>query len=141
MLTTLCAALAVVAIAPKIDDLAWLSGRWTGTAFGGTIEENFGSPSGGCMLGTSRIVKDGKVIHKEFIALEERDGSIVYEVTLPSKVHTFKLLEIKPDHVTWHDPANQWPKMIRYKKVEGGVEVTLAGASGEKAEQFILQRI
>ncbi len=124
----------------KIEDLAWLSGRWTGTAFGGTIEENYGSPAGGCILGTSRIVKDDKVIHKEYIALEERDGSIVYEVTLPSKVHTFKLQEIKPDQVTWQDPANQWPKTISYKKIEVGVEVTLAGASGERTEQFIMKR-
>lgn len=54
---------------PRIECLAWLEGTWTGSAFGGTIDEVFGSPAGGSILGTSRVVADGKLNHREFILM------------------------------------------------------------------------
>lgn len=91
-----------------IDQLAWLEGSWTGSAFGGTIDEVFGSPAGGSVLGTSRVVADGALVHREFIVLAEREGSLVYEVHLPNREpHVFRLARLEATSVVWEDLANK----------------------------------
>lgn len=122
----------------KITDIYWMSGTWTGTAFGGKILESFGTPDGGCILGTSRIVANGKAIHKEFVLLEEREGSVVYEVKLPSKNHVFKLKELGKSHAVWEDQANDWPTTITYRREGDTMHVNLDG--GGRLEKIVMKR-
>lgn len=136
MLAT-CAMLVSMAVASaKIDQFAWMSGTWTGMAFGGAIEEAYGSASGGCILGTSRVVVEGKSVHKEFIALEERDGSVVYEVVLPNKTHAFKLREVGQSHAVWEDLTNAWPSTITYRRTGSTMHVELDGKAKDGARRL-----
>ncbi len=138
MLAT-CAMLVSMAVAPaKIDQFAWMSGTWTGTAFGGVIEEAFGKAAGGCILGTSRVVVEGKTVHKEFVSLEERDGSVVYEVVLPSKTHAFTLREVGTSHAVWVDPSNAWPSTITYRLSGSTMHVELDGKGKDGARRLEL---
>lgn len=120
----------------KIDQFAWMSGTWAGTAFGGAMEEAYGNASGGCILGTSRVVVEGKTVHKEFVAVEERDGSVVYEVVLPSKTHAFMLREVGPSHAIWEDPANAWPSTITYRRTGSTMHVELDGKSKDGSRRL-----
>lgn len=126
---------------PKIHRLAWLEGAWTGPAFGGTIDEVFAAPGGGVVLATSRVVTDGKLTHREFIMLAERDGSLIYEVHLPKREpYAFTLESLGEQSVVWADPENDWPKRISYTRTGEAIEVKLEGGPCGRVEQFTMRR-
>lgn len=67
--------------APKatVADLSWLAGEWQGEIDGAFIDEQWGPPAGGAMLGMFRWVrKDGTVVVYELLALEPAaEGGVV----------------------------------------------------------------
>lgn len=63
--------------AARIDQAAWLAGRWQAEALGGECEEVWTPPRNGAMLGMFRLHKDGKVAFQEIINLVEENGSLV----------------------------------------------------------------
>ena len=78
--------------AARIADLGWLSGRWEGEAFGGTIEEVWSEPSGGAMVGYFRLVRDGKPAFYEIMTLIESQGSV-----------EMRLKHVNPDMTGWEE--------------------------------------
>lgn len=60
-----------------IADIEWLAGNWIGTGFGGISEENWSKPIGGIMVGTFRMIKDGKPIFYETCWMMEQDGTLI----------------------------------------------------------------
>jgi hypothetical protein len=64
----------------KIADLAWIQGRWVGQGLGGTAEEMWAPPLGNSMMGSFRLVKDGKVAFHELCTLVEEQGSVVLKL-------------------------------------------------------------
>lgn len=131
-----------VAIAPatdipgKIEDLGWIQGRWKGKAFGGTIEEEFSLPGGGCILGISRITgENNRLIFKEFMDLSQAGSTLNYTVTVPNKIHTFSLGKIGPNEVMWVDPTNKFPQSIHYRREGDSIRVVLKGVSNSGTPQ------
>jgi hypothetical protein len=66
----------VDSLAPKLENIKWISGNWKGEAFGGQTEENWSEPSGGSMMATFKLINDGEV---SFYEIE-----IIREITNPS---------------------------------------------------------
>ena len=62
--------------AARIDQAAWLAGRWQAKALGGECEEVWTPPKNGTMLGMFRLHKDGKVAFQEIVNLVEEKGSL-----------------------------------------------------------------
>jgi len=60
-----------------IADIEWLAGNWIGTGLGGVSEENWSKPNGGIMVGTYRLIKDGKPIFYEVCWMIEQDGTLI----------------------------------------------------------------
>ena len=56
-----------------IDDFSWLIGFWRGTGLGGECEEIWSPPFGGTMMGSFRLVKNGKVSFYEIMVLGKDD--------------------------------------------------------------------
>lgn len=73
-------------------DMAWLSGGWAGTGLGGISEEIWSRPSGGVMMGTYRLIKDGKPAFYEMLLLIETEGTIV-----------LRLKHFHPNFVGWEE--------------------------------------
>ncbi len=59
-----------------IGDVAWIAGHWKGEALGGISEEIWSGPLAGSMMGSYRLVKDGKVAFYELITIVEESGSL-----------------------------------------------------------------
>jgi hypothetical protein len=77
----------------KIADMAWLQGYWVGEGMGGSIEDLWGPPRAGVMLGTFRLLKaDGSPRFYELIAVEEFEGSL-----------RFVVKHFHPDWVGWEE--------------------------------------
>jgi hypothetical protein len=80
------------ATAAKIAEFEWLSGTWSGSGLGGTIEEIWSKPQNGAMMGMFRLFSGGKLSFYEFITLEERDGGMV-----------MRLKHFDPNFVGWEE--------------------------------------
>jgi hypothetical protein len=75
-----------------IDAVKWIAGSWRGDAFGGVAEEMWGQPEGDSMMGSYRLVIDGKVIFYEIQTIVEQDNSLV-----------FRLKHFNPDLSGWEE--------------------------------------
>ena len=71
---------AAVPYPATLKDVAWLTGRWLGEGFGGTLEETWSPPLGGAMVATFRLVKDGKPAFYEMCWIREKNGTLEYNV-------------------------------------------------------------
>jgi uncharacterized protein DUF6265 len=94
-----------------LETMRWFTGTWTGTGLGGTTDETWTAPIAGAMLGTFRLVKDGKPVFYEFLTLVEHEGSLLLRLKHFSPDLTgweektdsikFPLLKIGPDEIAF----------------------------------------
>lgn len=63
----------------KVEDLAWMAGRWVGTMGEDPLEEEWNAPAGGTIMGMFRwMKKDGTTSMYEFLAIEPSPQGPVY---------------------------------------------------------------
>lgn len=67
-------------LAPKLENITWLTGNWKGKAFGGQTEENWSEPSAGSMMATFKLINDGKVSFYEIEIIREIENSLVLQL-------------------------------------------------------------
>ena len=90
----------------NIEQLSWYEGRWEGEGFGGMVEENFGPPLGGTMIGTFRVISENGPSFYEMLIIEPDENSLVYKVK-----------HFNPDFTGWEEKEDYVPfKLI---KIEG----------------------
>lgn len=120
----------------SIRTVAFLAGCWTGGTGDVQMREQWSEPAGGVMLGTTRYVRDGRVVDFEFAALREVDGT----VTLwpypggERSAHGFPLVSADGD-VVFENLAHDFPVRIVYRP--DGVDrlaPRIEGADGEVRE-------
>lgn len=61
----------------SLADMAWLAGAWTGEGLAGVSEEMWSKPAGGAMVGTYRLIKDGRPVFYEICWIVEQEGTLV----------------------------------------------------------------
>lgn len=76
--------------AGRIEDAAWLAGRWTGTGLGGQLEEVWSAPAGGQMVGHFRLLREGKPVFYEFMLMDVTEDGI-----------RMRLKHFNPDYTAW----------------------------------------
>lgn len=57
-----------------VIELEWIAGHWRGEMFGGPVEEIWGAPRGGSMLGCCRLGDDGAKAMYEVLLIDEVEG-------------------------------------------------------------------
>ncbi|MEH6535738.1 MAG: DUF6265 family protein [Psychroserpens sp.] len=67
-------------IAPKLENIKWISGNWKGKAFGGQTEEHWSEPSGGSMMATFKLINDDKVSFYEIEIIREIENSLILQL-------------------------------------------------------------
>ena len=85
--------------AATLADASLLVGSWTGTAFGGTLEEVWNPPSAGSMVGFFKLMHDDEVSFYEILLLAEEEGTLNLKVKHFNA--DFSAWEDKEDHVTF----------------------------------------
>ncbi len=85
--------------AATLDDVAWLAGSWTGTAFGSRFEEVWNPPSAGSMVGLFKLYDDEGVSFYEILLIIEEGESLALRVKHFSD--EFVAWEDKPDYVSF----------------------------------------
>lgn len=64
----------------KIEDFAWIAGHWKGEAFGGIVEEMWTPPLGESMMGSFKLVTDGKTSFYELEILREVGETVILQL-------------------------------------------------------------
>lgn len=111
-----------------LSDLSWLAGHWHGEGLGGKCDEVWLPASGGSMIGTFRLVKDGQLVFSEFLTIVEDSGSLV-----------MKVKHFDPDGTGWEDKD----EFVAFPLVELGDEeayfngLTLRRLDGDRLEIFL----
>ncbi len=105
----------------RIEDAAWLAGRWVGTGFGGEMEETWAPPIGGQMVGHFRYWRDGEPQFYEFMMLDVVEGGV-----------RMRVKHFNPDMVGWEEkdgwhtfePVSVGPEALLFN----GLEIRREGA-------------
>jgi hypothetical protein len=93
----------------RIEEVEWIAGHWTGSAFGGVGEEVWSHARGRTMMGMYRLIKDEHLAFYELLTITEEDGTLVlrlkhFNADLTGweereEVVTFPLVKLEPDAV------------------------------------------
>lgn len=67
-------------LAPKLENISWISGNWKGEAFGGITEENWSTPSGNSMMASFKLIVDGKVSFYEIEIIREVNNTLILQL-------------------------------------------------------------
>jgi hypothetical protein len=126
----------------KIADLAWLAGAWVGTRGKRSIEERWGPPLGGAMLGVSRTVSRGKMIAFEFLRVVERDGGLLYVAQPGGRQATeYVLTKLQGKRAVFDNPRHDFPQRIVYELSDaGGLTAAIGFINGGRPRLFEFDR-
>ena len=67
-------------LAPKLENIKWISGNWKGEAFGGQTEENWSEPSAGSMMATFKLIDNDTVVFYEIEIIREIDNTLILQL-------------------------------------------------------------
>lgn len=127
-----------------LEDVAWMVGSWSGTAFGNTFEEVWNPPSAGSMIGMWKLVDGDRVVFYELMLLVEEEGSLSLKVKHFNSDLT--AWEEKEDYVRFrlvkiHDDAIHFSGLSFYRISENEIHAYIAmHHDGEVREESILYR-
>lgn len=131
---------------PSVQDLYWLAGCWSSANAEPGSGEQWMPPAGGTMLGTSRVVRDGKTVAWEFVRIRETvDGGLEYIASPSGQTQaTFQLHTLSDREVTFENPQHDFPQRIIYRLDADGIlnariEGTVAGE--KRAIDFPMKKI
>ncbi len=92
-----------------LSDINWIQGHWKGEALGGQVEEIWSPPLGESMMGSFKLVQNGKVKFYEIITISEFEQTLIMRLKhfdpelkgWEEKDETvdFKLVRLTPDKV------------------------------------------
>lgn len=75
-----CNAQSEIKLEPKLENIAWIAGYWKGEAFGGQAEEYWSEQSGGSMMATFKLIKNGRVSFYEIEIIREIENSLMLQL-------------------------------------------------------------
>ena len=130
---------AAAPVQAKIPQVAWLGGTWIGTTTTGAFEERWTPPAGGSMQAVARTLNSGTMRGFEFLCIVERNGGLVYQAMPNGRqpATDFVMTKIDATSATFENPANSFPKMIRYTLgADGTLEAVISGTEKQKPQTF-----
>lgn len=133
--------------APKVEDLAWLTGHWRLERAGRVTDEQWMAPAGGVMLGMARTVRNGKVAEHEFVQLRpDPDGTPAYAVSASGQPEVvFRLVSLLDGTAVFENTAHDFPQRIIYApQPDGSLLAAIEGPGPDgqvKRIEFPYQRV
>jgi hypothetical protein len=128
--------------ATRVDDLAWMSGRWETRAGENWTEEQWSEPRAGVMLGFSRTGAGGTMGEFEFIRLQAGpDGAPVY---MPQPGGgppvSFRLVARDGTSATFENRSHDYPQRITYRRSGNVMVATVSLADGSRPISWTFRR-
>ncbi|MBO6623093.1 MAG: hypothetical protein JJ892_06325 [Balneola sp.] len=123
---------------PALPELAWLTGYWTSTKDGTTIEELWTNGSGYMMLGVHRDVNTNGRSSFEYLRIMRTREGIVYVASPGGKPGTtFTMKENKDQKVIFENLEHDFPQRIIYSRSGDTLTARIEDESGEKSMEWV----
>ncbi|RNC84743.1 MAG: hypothetical protein ED557_07125 [Balneola sp.] len=120
-----------------LNDLEWMSGYWTASDNGMTMEEVWTSPSAGMMLGLHRDTFANGRGSFEYLRIVQINNEIHYVASLGGGPSTsFKLKEVSANKAVFENLEHDFPQRIIYSLEENSLTARIEDESGEKGMQW-----
>nr|WP_321248201.1 DUF6265 family protein [uncultured Psychroserpens sp.] len=126
-------------LAPKLENIKWISGNWKGEAFGGQTEENWSEPSAGSMMATFKLINEGKVSFYEIEIIREVENSLILQLKhfdndlkgweTKNETVDFPLIKLTPTQVIFEGMSfekvsdNEMNVYVDIKNDDGEIEI------------------
>lgn len=127
----------------SMSDVAALEGCWVGLLGLATVEECWGRPASGTMLGHGRQVGGGKTRGIEYLRIERRAEATVL-VAMPDgqQPTEFTRRPVAGDILVFENTAHDFPKRIVYFLSNTTLGVRLEGTEGgnPRVVEYLLHR-
>jgi hypothetical protein len=136
-------ALLLAAAILTLEQLAWMSGSWSGADGEVAMEEHWTAAAGGVMLGMHLDAAPGKKAFFEFLRIEQRDDGVVYVAMPRGRSETeFRLVAASAGRAVFENPQHDFPQRIIYWRDGESLCARIEGPSkGEdRAEQWCWER-
>jgi hypothetical protein len=127
----------------SLVDLSWMAGSWQGIYEGGTLEEHWLPPSGGTMIGASRLVVGRRTLLAEFLNVEEKRDEILLTVILPKKrLRPMRLVESGANRAVFEDSTHRPPDLLTYEREGDTLRIVLTKVRKGKPSrvEYVLHR-
>ena len=135
---------------PKLEQISWLTGGWTGAALGGEVEEYWTPASAGTMLGVFRLVVNGELKVIEYLLITQEKKRVVlrfkhfrsdYSTWEEDRPLEFTLMKSSDRTALFHSevPEQNAPRRITYQlDGDNNLIVTIEGSdeNGKRTESF-----
>lgn len=123
---------------PSLPELAWLSGYWTSSEDGNTVEELWTNGSGYMMLGVHRDVFANGRSSFEYLRIMRTHDGIVYVASPGGRPGTtFTMIENKDQKVIFENLQNDFPQRIIYSRSGDKLTARIENEAGDKSMQWI----
>ncbi len=129
-----------------LEDVAWLAGSWTGSAFGERFEEVWNPPSAGSMVGLFKLYDGDEVSFYEILLIIEEQGSLALRVK--HFTADFVAWEEQPDYISFplvrvDTDAVHFSGLSFYRTGENAIDgyIVMKSASGIQEEKLEYQRV
>ena len=132
------------AVGVTAAELTWLRGCWASTTGEAGSGEQWTAPAGGSLLGTSRTVRDGRMVAFEFLRIiEEPENSLSY-IAQPSgqRETSFRLIRSEAQALVFENPHHDFPQRITYRLDGDVLQASIEGRQGqeERVVRFPMRR-
>ena len=101
----------------SIDRVRWIAGCWAAQNAQRTIYEQWTSPQGGAMLGTSRTVSRDSLVEYEFVVLREQGDRLAYQAHPSGQASTtFLSASVSDSSVIFENLKHDFPQRVGYDR-------------------------
>jgi hypothetical protein len=126
----------------RVADLSWMAGDWIGEQGGGTVEEHWTPPAGGMMLGTGRVIAEGRTLFFEYMRIEENATGVVFIALPRGKVEVaFQAIEGAPGLVVFENLTHDSPVRVSYRMNDQGQLIARTEGPEGDARDFPMTRV
>ena len=131
----------------KLDQLAWMLGKWTQTEADGAVSfEEWTRNENGQVLGHSFTLMKADTVFEERMELAEEDEQIYYVVTVKGNEGPvrFRMAESTASSATFENKAHDFPQIIYYEtRGDSGLYARISGTrNGQYGKvEFPLKRV
>ncbi len=103
----------------QVSALGFMAGCWRGlTRSGTTIEEFYTPPSSNLVVGTTRYVREGRVVDFEFTRIDQTDsGAVITPHPKGVRSVSFAPKLVEQNRAVWENPTHDFPQRILYTRV------------------------
>ncbi|MHC4845591.1 MAG: DUF6265 family protein [Planctomycetota bacterium] len=128
---------------PRVEDLSFLAGSWTGTDGTSRWESVYSSAEGGMVVGASKEMRGDRVVMIDFEHFYERDGQMrmtPFPFGNRSMEFTLTAFSIADRRAVFENPENDFPKRFTYEATAADhLRIELVGEMGGEAMSVVLE--